>query len=490
MSRSLRFIRTVTMSATEPLVLFKTQNNARIIELNRPKKLNSLNTEMVDLMLPELVKQAQSDVAGVTILTSTMPKRALCAGGDVAACAEAINEGGSNGPSVGAEFFYKEYSLNLCIASLPQPYVSIMDGITMGGGCGLSLHAPFRVVTEKSKVAMPEMDIGFFPDVGTTFFLPRLDDKIGFYYALTGSVMSGTDAYLAGFATHFVAQEQIPALINRLSNLQPPKINGKATAGMDVIYDNREYFAQVNQVLDEFAVNQLPEGTKFPFTDDEIRTINAAFSQPSIETTFEYLNKQGTPFASKLLDTMKKKPTSSLKFARELLKRGQKNSIKSQLEQELVAATNIMALPAQGNDGLKNDFALGVTHKLIKKIKEPFFPEWTAASKITDEFVQKIMSPSLATSKYLTKTSLDSYFNIDYKQYPFHMGLPSNQMIAEYITGNDGSNRSYLPTPKEVVSHFQKKTNNKAGVDLKVQAALAVHGDSSKYDGKYVSWRN
>ena len=436
---------------------------------------------MVDLMLPELTLQAQSSVLGVTILTSTI-KKALCAGGDVAACAESIVDGN---PGYGADFFQKEYNLNYLISTFPKPYVSLMDGITMGGGCGISLHAPFRVATEKTKLAMPEMDIGFFPDVGTTFFLPKLDDKLGYYYALTGSVMSGVDAYLAGFATHFVPLDQIDALINRLANLQPPKINGQATAGMDVIYNNLEYFAQVNQVLEEFSVNQLPEGAKFPFTGDELATINAAFSQKLIESVFEYLEKQGSPFAAKLLDTLKKKPTSSLKVAFELLKRGSTNTIRKQLEQEMIAATNIQCIPVEDND-----FVKGVSHKLIKKIKEPFFPEWTAASKIDDAFVQKVVTPSINTTKYLREPLLNKYFGIDFKQYPFHMGLPTNQQIAEFIAGADGSNRLYLPTPKEVVAHFDKKTNHKAGVTEKVTAALAVHGDASKYDGKYVSWRN
>lgn len=436
---------------------------------------------MIDLMLPELTQQSQSQVAGVTILTLTI-KKALCAGGDVAACATSIEEGN---PGYGADFFQKEYNLNYLILTFPKPYVSLMDGITMGGGCGLSLHAPFRVATEKTKLAMPEMDIGFFPDVGTTFFLPRLDDKLGYYYALTGTVMLGVDAYLTGFATHFVPLDQMEALINRLANLQPPQVNGQRTAGQDVIFNNQEYFAQVNQVLEEFSVNELPEGAKFPFTGEELATINAAFSQKLIEGVFEYLQLQGSPFAQQLLGKLKQKPTSSLKLAFELFKRGQQNTIRKQFEQEMIAATNIQCIPIE-----ENDFVKGVSHKLIKKIKEPFFPEWTAALKIDDAFISKVMNPSIHTSKFLKEPLLNKYFGVDYKQYPFHMGLPSNQQIAEFITGTDGSNRLYLPTPKEVVNHFQQKTNNKAGVHEKVTAALSVHGDASKYDGKYVTWRN
>ena len=120
---------------------------------------------MIELMTPPVLEYAKSNENNVTILTSNSPK-ALCAGGDVAECAIQIRKGN---PGYGADFFDKEYNLNYIISTLPKPYISLMDGITFGGGVGLSVHAPFRVATEKTKLAMPEMDIGFFPDVGTTF---------------------------------------------------------------------------------------------------------------------------------------------------------------------------------------------------------------------------------------------------------------------------------------------------------------------------------
>ncbi|ODV80347.1 mitochondrial enoyl-CoA hydratase [Suhomyces tanzawaensis NRRL Y-17324] len=464
----------------EAPVLFSNKNNARLIHLNRLKKLNSLNTEMVELITPRLLEYAKSSASNVVILTSNSPK-ALCAGGDVAECATQIAQGN---PGYASDFFQKEYNLNYLISTYSKPYISLMDGITMGGGVGLSVHAPFRVATEKTKLAMPEMDIGFFPDVGTTFFLPRLDHKLGYYYALTGEILSGIDAYFAGFATHYVNSDKIPQLINRLSNLQPPVINDNKTTSSEIIFNNAEYFAQVNQVIEEFTENKLPDGAKYPFSAEQLTIIRTAFSQPSVDAIFDYLNKEGSEFSQKIVKKLSAKPISSLKVAFELLNKGQENTIKKQLELEMVAATNVMNQPVE-----KNDFVKGVTHKLIKKIKEPPIPDWNPASEIDEKYVKDIVSSSMKTVKFLQSPLIHKFFGIDYKQYPFNMGLPNTTEVANFITGNDGSNRSYLPTPFEVTKHFERKTDNKLGVKEKIESILELHGDVSKYDGKYVSWK-
>ncbi|KAK6456293.1 mitochondrial enoyl-CoA hydratase [Scheffersomyces xylosifermentans] len=463
----------------EDVVLFSNKNAARLITLNRPAKLNSLNTEMVELITPRLLEYSKSSSNNVIILTSNSPK-GLCAGGDVAACASEIIKGN---PNYGSDFFQKEYNLNYIISTYPKPYVSIMDGITMGGGVGLSVHAPFRVVTEKTKLAMPEMDIGFFPDVGTTFFLPKLDDKIGYYYALTGKILNGFEAYFTGFGTHYVHSDKIPHLINRLSNLQPPVINDNKTASADVITNANEYFAQVNQAIEEFTENRIPRDIVFPFTAPELKTIKEAFSQKTFEDVIKYLKEDGSAFAKDTLNRFSSKPYSSLKTAFELLNRGAENTIKKQFELELVSATNIMNIPAA-----QNDFVKGVSHKLIEKIKNPPHPHWNEASTVTDQYVKDILSPSAKTAT-LKSPLIDTHFGIDYKQYPFHMGLPSNQQVADYITGNDGTNRKYLPTPTEVLKHFNKKTNNKLATEAKVQLILNTHGAASEYDNKYVTWK-
>lgn len=457
-------------------VLFHNENLARVITLNRVNKLNSLNTSMVTKIEPNLVELAKSDVANLVILNSNSPK-ALCAGGDVAECAQQVLKGN---PAYASNFFQEEYNMNYLIATYAKPYVSLMDGITMGGGVGLSVHAPFRVATEKTKLAMPEMDIGFFPDVGTTFFLPRLDDHLGFYYALTAHVLSGLDAYVAGFATHYVPSDRVPLLVNRLANLNPPKLNGAPVEG-SVVKSQKEYFIQVNMAIEEFAETKLPEGYKFHLADDEIALINTAFSSNTFEQALAVFKNANTEFGNKTYERLVSKSPTSTHVAFDLLKKGAKNDLRSQLELELVTSTNMMF-----NNLEKNDFVKGVKHKLIDKIKEPFFPQWSPFEEGT---VKKLQLNSIATAK-LAQPLIRKYFGVNFKEYLFNFGLPTNGEVANYITGQDGSNRKYLPTPNEVFRHFESTTGNKLGVRAKVQRILNLHGEASKYDNKYVSWKN
>lgn len=172
-------------------VVFGTKYGVRTIELNRPDKLNSLNGSMARKIFPRLVEWEKSQLANVIIMKGA--GRAFCAGGDVAALAKQ-NKQGEAGQQESKDYFALEYKLDHLIATYPKPYVAFMDGITMGGGVGLSVHAPFRIATEKTVFAMPETTIGFFPDVGASFFLPRMDGEIGTYLALTSEQLKGVNA--------------------------------------------------------------------------------------------------------------------------------------------------------------------------------------------------------------------------------------------------------------------------------------------------------
>lgn len=132
--------------------------------------------------------------------------KALCSGGDVVALAKFIQSEGPTGVQRAVEYFELEYRLDHLIATYPKPYVAFMDGVTMGGGVGLSIHAPFRIATENTLFAMPETTIGFFPDVGGSFFLPRLDGEIGTYLALTSERLSGVQT-LCVFFTMLAVRE-------------------------------------------------------------------------------------------------------------------------------------------------------------------------------------------------------------------------------------------------------------------------------------------
>lgn len=448
-------------------VLFRKENGARILSLNRPEKLNALSAEMVQAISPTLAEYAKLASANMVILNSTSD-RALCAGGDVQAAVRGIATGKAD---LVAQYFQDEYNLNYLIATFSKPFVALMNGITFGGGLGLCMHAPFRVATEKTLVAMPEMDIGFFPDVGATFFLSRLDDHLGYYYALTGRVLKGLDAYFAGFATHYVPLERIQSLIRRLLELLPPAL------GMNALMD---YYALVNAGIEDFTDSKLPQDHQFTFSTAQIKTISQCFSQKTIEQILGALRTDGSEFAIETIRTLESKPMSLVKLTLALLERGSKNSIKSQLELETIVATNLVLI-----DSAKSDFFAGVSHKLIEKIREPAYPIWPG--DYSDEWVEKMLLPSSATAR-LEQPLIKSFFNIDYIRYPHNMGLPTNADVEAYICGADGLNRLYLPTPSEVLVHFSRSFP-KLGVNARVQQILDVHGEASAYDDKYVSWK-
>lgn len=170
-------------------VLFNSTYGLRTITLNRPSKLNSLDGSMIRKIVPRLQEWTKSDLANIVVMKGE--GRAFCAGGDVAALAR--QNGTRAGQSASTDYFANEYALDHYIATYDKPYVALMDGITMGGGVGLSVHAPFRIATEKTVFAMPETTIGLFPDVGAGFFLPRLDGKLGMYLALSSEQLKGVN---------------------------------------------------------------------------------------------------------------------------------------------------------------------------------------------------------------------------------------------------------------------------------------------------------
>lgn len=186
--------------------------------LNRPRALNAIDIGMVRL-LSEALDAWEHDADVEMVLLEGAGDRGLCAGGDVRALRDQILSGGAAGAT---EFFRAEYALNARIAEYPKPFVVIADGITMGGGIGLAGHAAFRVVTERSALAMPETRIGFTPDVGGTWLLGRAPGRLGEYLALTGATMSGPDAVYAGFADHLVPVDRVDGFRDALETRADP----------------------------------------------------------------------------------------------------------------------------------------------------------------------------------------------------------------------------------------------------------------------------
>ncbi|MGB3351319.1 MAG: 3-hydroxyisobutyryl-CoA hydrolase, partial [Mycobacterium sp.] len=180
-------------------VLVSVDRGVGLLTLNRPKAINSLTHPMVGRISAAL-SMWEHDDAVRAVVVSGAGDRGLCAGGDVVAIYHDAKVGGA----ATRQFWHDEYLLNAFIGRYPKPYVALMNGITMGGGVGLSAHGSVRVVTETTKMAMPEVGIGFIPDVGGTFILARTPGLLGVHAALTGAPFTGADAIVMGFADHFV----------------------------------------------------------------------------------------------------------------------------------------------------------------------------------------------------------------------------------------------------------------------------------------------
>ncbi len=196
------------MSADTDEVLVRVERGVGFLTLNRPKAINSLTQTMVTALDDALTAwEDDGDIRAVVL--SGAGERGLCAGGDVVALYHSARADGSDA----RRFWFDEYRLNARIGRFTKPYIALMDGIVMGGGVGVSAHGSVRVVTDHSKIAMPEVGIGFIPDVGGTYLLSRAPGRLGLHAALTGAPFSGADAIALGFADHYIPQAQLEPFV-------------------------------------------------------------------------------------------------------------------------------------------------------------------------------------------------------------------------------------------------------------------------------------
>ena len=201
----------------EAEVLFEKRGRAGLITLNRPKALNALTPTMVGLIHPQLAAWADDPSVELVIVRGAGEK-AFCAGGDI----RKLHDWGKADDPAMLAFYREEYRLNAYIKTYPKPYVALVEGIVMGGGVGVSVHGSHRVAGERLMFAMPETGIGFFPDVGGTFFLPRMPGRVGTWLALTASRLGQADALRTGFATHAVASADFEAVTEALAETGDP----------------------------------------------------------------------------------------------------------------------------------------------------------------------------------------------------------------------------------------------------------------------------
>ncbi len=222
----------------EPEIRFERRGGLVVVTLNRPRALNALSLAMCQALDAGLIAwPADPDVQAVLIKGTG--ERAFCAGGDIRALHEILTR---EGVAAAARFYALEYPMNARLHHFPKPYIALLDGIVMGGGVGVSVHGSHRVVTERTVFAMPETTIGFFPDVGATYVLPRLPGRLGLHLGLTGARLGAADCLAAGLGTHAVAADRLEAL-------------EQALAEADLAGDA---FAAVDRVLARFRVDPGP----------------------------------------------------------------------------------------------------------------------------------------------------------------------------------------------------------------------------------------
>lgn len=324
------------VAGPEPDLIARREGAAGVIRLNRPKAINAVTLEMfreVDRALD--VFEVDPDVR--VILLEGAGERGLCAGGDIRALYESSQVKGD----LGKILWREEYILNARIAKFAKPYVAFMDGIVMGGGVGLSAHSRHRVVTERTKLAMPEVGLGFFPDVGGTWLLSRAPGEIGTYFGLTGQTMNGPDAVYAGFADAVVPSGKLAALREALT-----KVRAGASS------------SEVETLIDGFATGE----TSGPVAALQPQ-IDAWFAHDRMEEIIGALQRDGSELAQQTLQTLNEKSPRGMVVALKLLRLARAPaSLEECLVREYRAALEVFA---------SDDFREGVRAAVIDKDRSP-----------------------------------------------------------------------------------------------------------------------
>lgn len=341
------------MSEETPVVLSAEGGLGRI-ELNKPRAINALNQEMVDIVNEALVKW-QDDDSNKAVLVTGRGERGLCAGGDI----KAIHASLIDGTDANLRFFGEEYVMNDRIARFPKPYVAFMNGITMGGGVGISVHGSHRVVTDSTKIGMPETTIGLFPDVGGTYLLSRAPGAVGMYLGLTGLPVGAGTALAAGLADYYIEDAKLEKVAAEL---------GKRPA-------------EAEAVLKEFAAEAPADEL-----DEHREAIDHAFSADSVEEILERLRGLDTEWGTKTADLIQTKSPLSLKVTFESIRTAGDMSLEEVLERDLRTGINL---------GKHNDLTEGIRAQVIDKDRNP---QWKPATleEVSSELVQEVLTEPAA----------------------------------------------------------------------------------------------
>jgi enoyl-CoA hydratase/carnithine racemase len=342
------------MSTAE--VLCETRNHVAHITLNRPAALNALSLGMI-VELQSVLQRCASDSDIRAVLLKGAGEKAFCAGGDIRTLYQSFKDGGN----LHRTFFIAEYRLDYLLYSYPKPYLVLMDGITMGGGMGLAQGSPLRIVGERTRIAMPEVGIGLFPDVGASYFLSRLPGSLGPYLALTGIQIRGADALYTRLADVFLPPDAIASLADDLAAL---------TWGADPAADVRHVVhARVAQGLTAPSLSVLRPAIDQHFAHSTVTAILGALDG---ETRAEYVE-----WAVQTAKLIRSRSPTMLCVTLRQLERGKSMSLAACFRMELGMVDECFR---------QGDFVEGVRALLIDKDNSP---RWAAAS------LEEVTEPSI-----------------------------------------------------------------------------------------------
>ncbi|MCK5623842.1 MAG: enoyl-CoA hydratase/isomerase family protein [Alphaproteobacteria bacterium] len=329
-------------------ILFETQGALGLITLNRTKALNALTLDMIHAMTARLAEWAE-DADITAVLVRGAGDKAFCAGGDVLALIRPDNAAFIEG------FFRDEYRLNRMIFRYPKPYIALIDGIVMGGGVGVSVHGRYRVATERTLFAMPETGIGMFPDVGGTYFLPRLPGVLGLYLGLTGARLKAADCLHAGLADSYVPMDRHGDLLAGLADGRWPET-----------------------LLAELGGDSGPA----PIAE-HAQGIDRCFSADSVEEIMARLGTEGDEWAAKAFAALQRMSPSALKIAFRQIREGRELDFEDCMMLEYRLSQRV--IPG-------HDFREGVRALLVDKDMSPKWAPPTLAA-VTDEQIDGVFAP-------------------------------------------------------------------------------------------------
>lgn len=335
--------------STEPEILFERKGGVELITLNRPEALNALSLNMIRLLDSKLDEAGQDKSVSAVIIKGAGDK-AFCAGGDVKAVYfDGLANRDGQGGSLTSDFFREEYILNRRIFKFPKPYIALLDGITMGGGKGISAHGSHRIVTEKTMFAMPETGIGFFPDVGGGHFLPRCPGETGLYLAMTGSRVGPSDVLYIGYGTHYIASDHLDHMIEDLAGAK---------------WDRGDALAVANSVI----ANYTKEPPDEPSLEEFRLEIDRHFAFDSVEDILVSLHDGESDWAEATFQTLMRMSPTSLKVTLEQLRRGLTMDFDDVMTMEFRLSQRFMA---------GHDFYEGIRAQLVDKDRNP---KWSPAT--------------------------------------------------------------------------------------------------------------